>query len=235
MSVSDLFNGVLLIDKPAGPTSHDIVHKIRRTFAIPKVGHGGTLDPAATGLLVLLLGKGTKLSDAIMGGDKGYSGTMLLGLTTASQDTDGETLEERPWDGVTREQLAAEMAALLGDTYQLPPMVSAVKVKGVPLYKSARKGQEIERKERLIHLYRFDLLTFDPPYATFDVASTKGTYVRTLCHDVGQKLGCGACLSNLRRTRSGAYDVKDALPFDDALACTPEQLAARVIPMARIV
>ena len=228
-----LFDGVLLVDKPVGPTSHDIVHKIRKTFRIEKVGHGGTLDPNATGLLVVLLGKGTKLSDQLMGGDKAYSGVMRLGRTTSSQDCDGETLEERPWDAVTREQVEAQMAALVGDTFQTPPMVSAIKVEGVPLYKLARKGQEIERKPRFIHVYRFALTAWAPPLVTFDVLSTKGTYVRTLAHDVGQALGCGACLDALRRTRSGSFDVKDSLPFDEVLNLTPAQLAARVIPLAR--
>ena len=230
-----LFDGVLLVDKPVGPTSHDIVHKIRKTFRIEKVGHGGTLDPNATGLLIVLLGKGTKLSDQLMGGDKAYSGAMRLGRTTSSQDCDGETLEEKPWDQVTREQVEAQMAERVGDIFQMPPMVSAIKIDGVPLYKLARKGQEVERKQRFVHIYRFQLTAWAPPMVTFDVLSTKGTYVRTLAHDVGQALGCGACLDVLRRTRSGSFDVKDAMPFDDILTLTRDQLAARVLPFARVV
>ena len=229
-----LFDGLLLVDKPTGPTSHDIVHKIRKTFHIEKVGHGGTLDPNATGLLIILLGKGTKLSDQLMGGDKAYSGVMRLGRTTSSQDCDGETLEEKPWDLITREQVEAKMAELTGDLFQTPPMVSAIKVEGVPLYKLARKGQEVERKQRFIHIYKFALTEWAPPLVTFDVSCTKGTYVRTLAHDVGQALGCGACLDALRRTQSGAFDVKDALPFDDILKLTSDQLAARVIPCSRL-
>ncbi|MCL1919734.1 MAG: tRNA pseudouridine(55) synthase TruB [Kiritimatiellaeota bacterium] len=230
----DPFNGVLLVDKPTGPTSHDVVHKIRKAFKIEKVGHGGTLDPNATGLLIILLGKGTKFSDIIMGGDKSYSGAMRLGRVTSSQDCDGETLEERPFDAVTREQVAAEMAKRVGDSYQTPPMVSAIKVEGVPLYKLARKGQEVERKQRFIHVYRFDLEDWAPPLVTFSVDCTKGTYVRTLAHDVGQALGCGACLDSLCRTKSGAFSVADALPFDDILRLTPPELAARVIPLAQM-
>ncbi len=229
-----LFDGVLLVDKPVGPTSHDIVHKIRKTFRIDKVGHGGTLDPNATGLLIILLGKGTKLSDMLMGGDKAYTGVMRLGRTTSSQDCDGETLEEKPWEQVTREQVEAQMAALTGDIFQTPPMVSAIKVEGVPLYKMARKGQEIERKPRFLHVYRFVITEWAPPLVSFDVHSSKGTYVRTLAHDIGQALGCGACLDALRRTQSGAFDVKDALPFADILNLTPDQLAARVLPFARV-
>jgi tRNA pseudouridine55 synthase len=230
-----LFDGVLLVDKPVGPTSHDIVHKIRKTFRIEKVGHGGTLDPNATGLLIILLGKGTKLSDQLMGGDKAYAGVMRLGRVTNSQDCDGETLEEKPFEHVTREQVEAQMAALVGDSFQTPPMVSAIKVDGVPLYKLARKGQEVERKPRFVHVYRFTLTEWAPPLVSFSVLCTKGTYVRTLAHDIGQALGCGACLDALRRTQSGAFDVKDAAPFDEVLRLTPEQLAARVIPFARAV
>ena len=233
-SALGLFDGVLLVDKPVGPTSHDIVHKIRKTFRIDKVGHGGTLDPNATGLLIILLGKGTKLSDQLMGGDKAYSGVMRLGRTTSSQDCDGETLEEKPWDQVTREQVEAQMTALTGDIFQTPPMVSAIKVEGVPLYKMARKGQEVERKPRFLHIFRFALTEWAPPLVTFDVLSSKGTYVRTLAHDIGQALGCGACLDALRRTRSGAFDVKDALTFEAILEMTPDQLAARVLPFARV-
>ena len=231
---TDPFNGVLLVDKPAGPTSHDVVHKIRKTFKIDKVGHGGTLDPNATGLLVILLGKGTKFSDVVMGSDKSYAGTLRLGRVTSTQDCDGETLEERPFGEVAREQLAAEMAKLTGDLYQTPPMVSAVKIKGVPLYKLARKGQEVERKPRFVHVYRYELLGWEPPLATFAVDCTKGTYVRTLVHDAGQALGCGASLDALRRTKSGHFDVQDAMALDDILRLTPEQLAARLIPLAQL-
>lgn len=229
-----LFDGVVLVDKPVGPTSHDIVHKIRKNFRIEKVGHGGTLDPNATGLLMVLLGKGTKLSDQLMGGDKAYTGVMRLGRTTASQDCDGETLEEKPWEQVTREQVEAQMAVLTGDIFQMPPMVSAIKLEGVPLYKLARKGLEVERKPRFIHIYRFVLTEWAPPLVTFDVLCTKGTYVRTLAHDIGQALGCGACLDALRRTQSGGFNVRDAMPFDDILRLSPEQLAARVLPFARV-
>jgi len=228
------FDGVLLVDKPVGPTSHDLVHKIRKTFRIEKVGHGGTLDPNATGLLMVLLGKGTKLSDQLMGGDKAYTGVMRLGRTTSSQDCDGETLEEKPWEQVTREQVEARMAELTGDIFQMPPMVSAIKRDGVPLYKLARKGQEVERKPRFIHIYRFVITEWAPPLVTFDVLCTKGTYVRTLAHDIGQALGCGACLDALRRTQSGGFNVRDAMPFDEVLRLSPEQLAARVLPFSLV-
>lgn len=230
---ADPFDGVLLVDKPVGPTSHDIVAVIRRTFRIEKVGHGGTLDPNATGLLVILLGRGTRLSAQIMGGDKTYQGVMRLGRTTNSQDIDGETLSEQPWEHIAAEQVQEQMAARLGDIYQTPPMVSAVKVKGVPLYKLARKGEETPREPRLVHLYRFQLLRWAPPLVDFDVSCTKGTYVRTLCHDIGQTLGCGACLEALRRTVSGSLQVEDSLPLDDILKLSRDALAARILPFQK--
>ena len=158
---------------------------------------------------------------------------MRLGRTTNSQDIDGETLEEKPWEGITAEQVQAQMDARLGDSFQTPPMVSAVKIAGVPLYKLARKGQEVPREPRFIHVYRFRLLRFEAPLATFDIVSTKGTYVRTLCHDIGQALGCGACLEALRRTSSGALKIDEARPFDDVLKLSRDALAARVIPMQK--
>lgn len=226
----DLFDGVLLVDKPAGPTSHDIVAGIRRVFRIDKVGHGGTLDPNATGLLVILLGRGTRLSAQIMGGDKSYEGVMRLGRTTNSQDIDGETIEEKSCEGVTAELIQAQMDIRLGDSFQTPPMVSAVKIHGVPLYKLARKGQDVPREPRFIHLYRFRLLRYEAPLATFDIVCSKGTYVRTLCHDIGQTLGCGACLDALRRTTSGTMKIEDAMPFDEILKLPKDALAARIIP-----
>ena len=227
---SGKIDGLLLLDKPVGLTSHDVVARIRRAFRIEKVGHGGTLDPNATGLLVILLGKGTSLSNEVMGGDKRYQGEMLLGTETDSQDIEGQVLSTLPCDLVTAARLQECMDGLVGDSYQIPPMVSAIKKDGVPLYKLARKGQTVEREPRLIHVYRFRLLDFDLPRATFDVACGKGTYVRTLCHDIGRKLGCGACLNALRRTASGMLDVADALPLDQILALDGEALAARIIP-----
>ncbi len=160
-------DGLLLVDKPSGPTSHDIVAQIRRRFRIPKVGHGGTLDPMATGLLVILLGKGTKVSERVMGHDKTYEGVFRLGIETDSQDADGRVVAEKDPSAVTAEQIAAQMSARLGDQMQTPPMVSAIKLNGVPLYKLARKGQTVERAAKLVHLYRFDLLEFTPPDVRF--------------------------------------------------------------------
>jgi tRNA pseudouridine55 synthase len=229
---ADPFDGVLLVDKPAEWTSHDVVAKIRNHFKFNKVGHGGTLDPQATGLLVVLIGSGTKLSDRIMGGDKVYTGTIKLGTITQSQDTDGEVIEERDASGVTREQLEAVMTRYLGDIEQIPPMVSAIKKNGVPLYKLARKGEEIEREARKIHVFNFDLLSFENPYADFLVKSTKGTYVRTLAHDIGQDLGVGGCLSALRRTQSGPLSVERAYTMEEILACDRETIGEKILTIA---
>ena len=223
-------DGLLLVDKPSGPTSHDVVAQIRRRFRIPKVGHGGTLDPMATGLLVILLGKGTKISDRVMGHDKTYEATLRLGIETDSQDADGRVVAEKDAAAITAEQVVEQMQARLGDQMQMPPMVSAIKIKVVPLYKLARKGETVERPPKLIHVYRFDLLDFSPPDARFVVACTKGTYVRTLAHDVGQSLGVGAHLVQLRRTKIGQLDVAHAHALDALLAAP--SLDGKIIPLA---
>jgi len=228
---SDALDGVLLVDKPAGPTSHDIVDSLRRQFNIRKVGHGGTLDPQATGLLIMLIGRGTKLSNDFMGSDKTYEGTLRLGITTSSQDADGEILEEKDPSAVTEEELRQTMKTFAGDQYQIPPMVSAVKIDGVPLYKRARKGQTVEREPRFIHVYKFRLTSCDLPEASFVLRCTKGTYVRTICHDLGEKLGCGAHLNALRRTESGSHHVDQAFSLDTVLSWSRKELEEHIIPM----
>lgn len=227
-------DGLLLIDKPAGPSSHDVVGAIRKRFGFQKVGHGGTLDPGATGLLLVLVGRGTSLSNQVMGCDKRYTGEMLLGTETNTQDLEGEVVAELPYDLVTLDGIREEAAKMEGDIFQTPPMASAVKVGGVPLYKLARKGQEIEREPRLIHIYRFAITALEPPVATFDVTCGKGTYIRTLCHDLGRALGCGACMKSLRRVKCGTWTLDNAIGFDKALALSKTELLSRVIPMHRM-
>ena len=227
-------DGALLIDKPVGPTSHDVVDAIRRRFQIKKAGHCGTLDPNATGLLLIVLGRGTKLSEKLMATDKVYEGALRLGETTASYDTDGELTASLPVPPLTLEQLNEVAATFVGDQMQLPPMVSAVKKDGVPLYKLARKGIEVERKERMIHIYNFRFSRYEEPVGQFRVACTKGTYVRTLAHDFGQKLGCGGHLATLRRIASGQFGVADALPLDQVLALSTTELEKRVIPFLKL-
>ena len=234
MKEFNALDGALLIDKPAGPTSHDIVDTVRQCYRIKKVGHCGTLDPAATGLLVLVLGKATKLSEKMMSDDKVYVGSMKLGETTNTYDAEGETDEARPVPSLTLEALQEKANDFLGDQLQLPPMVSAIKINGTPLYKLARKGMEVERKKRFIHLYKFQITEYEPPLAWFKIACTKGTYVRTLAHDLGQALGCGAHLAGLRRTVSGKFKVGDATQFEELTTLSPDDLAKRVVPMLQL-
>ncbi len=227
-------DGALLIDKASSWTSHDVVAKIRNHFKFKKVGHCGTLDPSATGLLILVLGKGTKLSERLMGQDKFYEGTVQFGETTDSYDADGEITATSPVPPLTLDGLNEEAKAFVGDSMQTPPMVSAVKVEGVPLYKLARKGKTVERKPRLIHIYRFKFSSYDEPVGCFSLACTKGTYVRTIAHELGQSLGCGAHLKSLRRTRSGQFDVKDAHTIDTILKTSPAEIANLVIPFNQL-
>lgn len=230
----DSLDGAVLIDKPAGPTSHDVVDALRRNFGLKKVGHCGTLDPAATGLLVLVLGRATKLSEKLMGDNKVYEGCAKFGETTDSYDADGELVASLPVPPMTLEELNQAAATFQGDQMQTPPMVSAVKIKGVPLYKMARKGIEVERKPRLIHVYSFRFSSYAEPLGWFRVACTKGTYVRALVHELGLKTGPGAHLASLRRLISGKFDVKDALAFEDALKMTETELAGRVVPFLQL-
>jgi tRNA pseudouridine55 synthase len=223
-------DGALLIDKPAGPTSHDVVDAIRRQFGIKKVGHCGTLDPNATGLLIIVLGRGTKLSERLMADDKVYEGSVKFGETTDSFDADGELTGSLPVLPLTLEQLNAAAAEFKGDQMQLPPMVSAVKKGGVPLYKLARKGLEVAREPRLIHIYNFVFTTYQEPIGWFRIACTKGTYVRSIAHELGQKIGCGAHLATLRRIASGKFNVSNAIAFEDAVQLTLRDLEKHVKP-----
>jgi tRNA pseudouridine55 synthase len=234
MQSFEALDGAVLIDKPAGPTSHDVVDAIRRRFGISKVGHCGTLDPNATGLLIIVLGRATKLSERLMGGDKVYEGAIKFGETTNSYDADGELTASLPVPPIGLEELNESAAGMQGDQMQIPPMVSAVKVKGVPLYKMARKGIEVERKPRLIRVYSFRFTHYEEPLGVFRVACTKGTYVRSLAHDLGQKLGCGAHLASLRRLVSGDFKVDDAIGLDPLLEMSQQDLAGRVIPFLKL-
>jgi tRNA pseudouridine55 synthase len=227
-------DGALLIDIPAGPTSHDVVDKIRRKFGIKKVGHCGTLDPNATGLLIIVLGRGTKLSERLMSDDKVYEGTIKFGEATDSYDCEGEITATKPVPPLTLEQLNEACTPFIGDIMQTPPMVSAIKKGGVPLYKLARKGVEVEREARLVHIYNFRFTEYNEPLGAFRLACTKGTYVRSVAHELGQNLGCGAHLATLRRSVSGKFDVADALPLQTILDMSQSQLETRVIPFLKL-
>src|SRR5215475_7578499 len=227
-------DGALLIDKPAGPTSHDVVDAIRRQFGIKKVGHCGTLDPNATGLLIIVLGRGTKLSERLMSDDKVYEGTIKFGESTNSYDADGELTASLPVPPLTLDELNEAAAQFIGDQMQTPPMVSAVKKGGLPLYKLARKGIDVQREPRLTHIYSFKFSAYDEPLASFSLACTKGTYVRSIAHELGQKVGCGAHLVSLSRVKSGKFDLAQATPLQKILALSPTQLEGQVIPFLKL-
>lgn len=205
--------GILTIDKPSDWTSFDVVNFVRSRFNIPKVGHCGTLDPAATGLLVLVLGKFTSLSAKLSADDKVYSGTFKLGVETDSADMDGEIIRECEVN-VSEEEVRAACASFIGRQMQLPPMVSAVKVGGKKLYELARKGIEVEREAREIEIKRLEITRCELPECDFIMECSKGTYVRSFCSDLGKKLGCGGVLTALRRLRSGKFSLDDAVTID---------------------
>src|SRR6476469_2067296 len=215
MSLTPTPDGVLLVDKAAGMTSHDVVALVRRQLQIKKVGHCGTLDPIATGLLILTLGRGTKIQDLLMSEDKEYVGTLSLGKTTDTQDRAGEVSQERPIPPLNEEMVRAAFEKFHGDFYQLPPMVSAIKQGGVPLYKLARQGKTVEREPRLVHVYRYTIGRIETPEIDFSVVCSKGFYVRTYAHDIGETLGCGAHLRDLRRTKSGRFSVDGAITVEE--------------------
>ena len=209
-TVPDGTDGVLLVDKPQGMTSFDVIRYLRPRLGLKTIGHAGTLDPMATGLLVCLVGRATKAQETLQGQPKAYDGTLKLGEVTPSQDADTEVAETRPTDGVTDEAIRAAVAALTGPIEQLPPMYSAVKVDGQRLYKAARRGEEVERKVRPVMIYRFDVDAVRMPEVDVFVACSKGTYIRTLAHDLGAALGCGAHLTRLRRVAAGDFSLDDA-------------------------
>lgn len=226
------YEGILLIDKDAGCTSHDVVDKVRRILKIRSVGHAGTLDPNATGLLVLLVGRATKASQYLMSLDKTYEGEFELGVETNSHDSDGEVVATLPVpEGLTEETLRAQMAQFVGDQYQTPPMFSAKKIGGIPLYKLARQGQEVAREPRFIRVSKFDLLSWEAPRAKFVLSCSKGTYVRTLCHDLGKRIGCGAHMTSLRRTSSDKFNVADAITIDALSKMGAAEIKKVLIPV----
>ncbi|MEN3038387.1 MAG: tRNA pseudouridine(55) synthase TruB [Candidatus Kryptonium sp.] len=206
---------IILVNKPAGWTSYKVVDKIKKWFKVKKVGHGGTLDPFATGLLIVATGKMTKELSKIIHLDKEYEGVMELGAITKSYDPETEVIERRDLDGITEEKIIETTRCFIGEIEQIPPMYSAVKYKGEPLYKLARKGINIERKPKKVKIYDFKILEVNLPEVRFRVNCSKGTYVRTLVYDFGEKLGCGAYLKSLVRTRIGNYKLEDALTIDE--------------------
>ena len=227
-------DGVLLVDKAAGMTSHDVVALVRRRLQIRKVGHCGTLDPLATGLLLLTLGRGTKIQDLLMAEDKEYSGTMMIGVATSTQDKDGEVIERREVPPLEEKTIRSAFEKFRGDFYQTPPMVSAIKQGGVPLYKLAREGKTVEREPRLVHIYRYSIDRVTLPEIDFTVVCSKGFYVRTYAHDIGAELGCGAHLYSLRRVKSGRFDVASAITVDEIKNAEPSEIATRVLSLPQV-
>ena len=223
--------GVLLVDKPPDHTSHDVVARLRGKLQMKKIGHAGTLDPMATGLLIMLVGKATRISQYLISLDKEYTGTIEFGKITDSQDAEGRVMETRPVPPMSRAEVQQAMQGFLGDQYQMPPMYSAIKIDGVPLYKKARKGEEVEREPRFIRIFGFELTGFELPRIDFRLRCSKGTYVRTIAHDLGQKLGCGAHLAALRRTATDKFNVSQALTLDQIMSMSLPEIEQRLIPM----
>jgi tRNA pseudouridine55 synthase len=227
-------SGVMLIDKAPDMTSHDVVAIARRALGTKKIGHCGTLDPMATGLLMLVIGRATKIQDLLMSEDKEYAGTMTLGKTTSTQDRQGDTLVELPVAAFSEEQVRAAFGKYMGPFEQIPPMVSAIKKDGVPLYKLARKGVEIEREPRPVHVTSYLVSRIELPEIDFTVNCSKGFYVRTYAHDIGADLGCGGHLSALRRTRSGKFTLERAVSVDSLKNAPREELLKQMVTLAEI-
>lgn len=222
-------NGIIILDKPGSVTSHDMVLFLRRRFKIKKIGHAGTLDPMATGVLVLLLGDATKLSNNFIADDKEYEGTLTLGIKTDSHDKEGKVISKRDSSGITPDRIRDIFSSFCGEIEQIPPMVSAVKHKGKKLYELARKGIEVERKPRRVKIYNLDIKEIEMPDIIFSVTCSKGTYIRKLADDIGEGLGCGAHLTELRRTRSGNFSINDAITFEDLKQLNKKQLQERLL------
>ena len=222
--------GVLLVDKPTDHTSHDVVARLRGKLRMRRIGHAGTLDPMATGLLVILVGKATRISQYLMSVDKVYAGTIKLGEVTNTQDAEGEVLETRPVPSLAEAEIRQALQGFIGDQYQLPPMFSAIKIDCVPLYKRARECEEVEREPRFIRVVSYELTRWASPELDFRVHCTKGTYVRTLAHDLGQRLGCGAHLKALRRLSSGDLTMEKALTLDQIMAMPIPEIERHLVP-----
>ncbi len=234
MRLQTEIDGVLLVDKARGMTSHDVVALVRRRLEFKKVGHCGTLDPLATGLLIVVLGRGTKIQDLLMAEDKEYAGIMRLGVITASQDADGEVLETRPVPDLPPERIEAAFARYDGDFYQMPPMVSAIKKDGVALYKLARQGKTVEREPRFVHVFAHEVQGLRLPEIDFRVVCSKGFYVRTYAHDIGIDLGCGAHLQQLRRTKSGRFNLDRSITVDEIATGSAESVRAKILTLPEV-
>ncbi len=217
-------NGIIIVNKPAGWTSQDVAAKLRGVFHEKRVGHGGTLDPMATGVLPVFVGRATRAVEFFEHADKEYIATLRLGTVTDTQDTTGNVLETRPVC-VTKAELEAALLAFTGEIDQLPPMYSAIKINGQKLYTLARQGKEVERKPRRITIHELELISGEGTDWQIRIHCSKGTYVRTLCADIGERLGCGGCMASLQRTKAGAFSLAQARTIEDLIAAEdPEAL-----------
>jgi tRNA pseudouridine55 synthase len=210
--VKNAISGVLVIDKPVGMTSHDVVQVVRKGTNIRRAGHTGTLDPRASGVLIVLVGPAVRLSEYVSASDKRYQAVITLGKTTDTYDEDGRQTSAAQVE-VTEEQFETELKSFIGDIEQVPPPYSAVKVQGRKAYEMAREGEEVDLEPRIISVYSLELLEWAPPEVVIDIFCSSGTYVRSLAHDLGERLGCGATLTGLRRTKSGRFTLRDAVPL----------------------
>ena len=215
MSMATKLDGVLAVDKPAGWTSHDVVAKIRGLLGGARVGHAGTLDPAATGVLAVLVGRATRVAEHLLEWDKTYRAVLRLGEATDTQDATGTIVARHPIEGVTEADIRGAVARFQGEIAQMPPMYSAVKVAGVPLYRSARAGRTVKRESRVVTIYTLRVDGIDGRDVALTITCSKGTYVRTLCADIGEALGVGGHLLSLVRTRVGPLAIEDALSLED--------------------
>ena len=210
--ITNSVSGVLVVDKPVGMTSHDVVQTVRNGTRLRRVGHTGTLDPRASGVLVLLVGPAVRLSEYVSASTKRYQATLQLGFTTATYDLEGVVTSRSPVD-ISYEEFEESLGGFVGEFDQKPPAYSAIKVGGQKAYDLARKGEEVDLEPRLITVNSIDLLDWNPPEAIIDVECSSGTYIRSLVHDLGEKLGCGATLTALRRTRNGQFSLREAVPL----------------------
>ena len=224
----DRLGGVLCVDKPLGITSHDVVNRVRRLAGLRRVGHAGTLDPLATGVMLLCLGRSTRLVEYLVGHDKLYETTVRLGQTTTTYDAEGEIVAERPFTHLSLSQIQDALESFRGDIQQQPPLYSAIKQGGQPLYKLARQGKmDVERPFRPVIIRELTLLGWEPPLLSLRIGCSSGTYIRSLGHDLGEALGCGGHLTGLRRLAVGDFGVEDAVPLDQLM---PENVASFLLP-----
>ena len=230
------FEGILLVDKPSGITSHNIVDRLRKKLNMKKIGHAGTLDPLATGLMIMLIGKATKVSQFLISLDKAYEGIFKLGEETDSQDSDGQVVNKKGLpENLSAEMIEDVMKAFLGDQYQTPPMFSAKKINGVPLYKMARKGKTVDREPRVIRINELYLRGWNSPEGQFYMDCSKGTYVRTVFHDLGQKLGCGGHLTSLRRTKINDFTIEGVPSLEEIETMGSGEFQSLLIPVREAV